>query len=120
DGHTGADTINLPTHQAFRLVDYLFSAPAVNGADGASALPTITSVININGAGDNLFRVGDGSAAPFRFFDVARTGSLTLNNLALLGGLAKGSGVSAQGGAIYSQGTLALTKVTLQSNAATG
>jgi hypothetical protein len=45
---------------------------------------------------------------------------LTLENVTLSGGLAQGTGAAAEGGAIYSSGTLALSGVTVKSNEALG
>jgi hypothetical protein len=93
-----------------------------NTTDGATGLPVIA-------AGDNLTIVGNGdiigrstaSGTPaFRLLDVAAGATLTLQNLTLTNGLASGSGVSAQGGAIYSQGALTLNGVTVQNNKAQG
>jgi hypothetical protein len=56
----------------------------------------------------------------FRLFEVAAGGSLMLQNLTVTGGLAQGTGTSAQGGGIYSAGTLNLSGVTVQGNKAQG
>jgi hypothetical protein len=49
----------------------------------------------------------------FRLFDVASGAGLALGNLTLQGGLAVGWGVSAEGGAVYNQGTLDLNPTEL-------
>src|SRR5262249_42364988 len=112
----GANTVTLAakTTLAFTAVN--------NTTDGAPRLPGIA-------AGHNLPIVGNGATIQrstatgtpaFRLLDVAGGGTLTLRALTLQGGLAFGYGVSAQGGAIYSQGTLTLSGVTVQQNAAQG
>jgi hypothetical protein len=110
----GANTITLtaPPSSPYTLT------AGDNTTDGATGLPVIA-------AGDNLTIVGNSdtigrstaSATPaFRLLDVAAGATLTLQGLTLTDGLASGSGVSAQGGAIYSQGALTLNGVTVQNN----
>jgi uncharacterized repeat protein (TIGR01451 family) len=90
---------------------------ADNSSNGGNALPVITGNLTILGNGDTIERTG---STPFRLFDVASGGSLTLENLTLQGGLAQGTGAAAEGGAIYSAGTLSLNGVTVGSNMAQG
>jgi uncharacterized repeat protein (TIGR01451 family) len=90
---------------------------ADNSTDGGNALPVITGNIIIVGNGDTIERTGTNL---FRLFDVAAGGSLTLENLTLTGGVAQGTGTAAEGGAIYSAGTLTLSGVTVKSNKAFG
>jgi hypothetical protein len=110
----GATTISLPSNATY---DFTF---ANNTTDGTNAMPVITANITIAGAGDTIDHSLAAGVAPFRLFDVAGGGSLTLENLTLTGGLAQGSGIAAEGGAIYSAGTLALQGVTVANNHATG
>ncbi len=119
--NTVGATTNTITLTAATTTPYVLSV-VDNTTDGATGLPVI-------GAGDNLTIVGNGdtierstaSGTPgFRLFDVAGGASLTLQGLTLQGGLATGAGVSAEGGAIYSQGALTLSGVTVQSNEAIG
>jgi hypothetical protein len=77
-----------------------------NFSDGVNALPVITGTVTILGNNDTIERTG---SAGFRLFDVAAGGSLTLEGLTLTGGWAWGAGAGAEGGAIYSAGTLSLT-----------
>lgn len=74
-----------------------------------NTLPVITGDITIEGNEATLTR--NPSAAPFRFFEIAPGGSLTLNNLTLSNGE-----VDAQGGAILNNGTLTLNGSTLEGN----
>src|SRR5262249_37475822 len=104
-------TLILPTNTIF---DY--NSPD-NSTNGGNALPVITGNITIVGNGDTIERTG---TTPFRLFDVAQGGSLTLENVTLTGGLAQGKGTAADGGAIYSSGTLNLSGVTVTSNSAQG
>jgi hypothetical protein len=100
---------------------------------GPNALPAIQSTMTIEGNGATLFATQfDGSAAnAFRFFYVSGgvqspAGSLTLHNLLLQGGRAKGGdsrlggGGAGMGGAIFNQGFLTLDAVTLTTNTAQG
>jgi uncharacterized repeat protein (TIGR01451 family) len=105
----GATTITLPANTTY---DFTF---ANNSTNGANALPVITGNITLLGNGDTLERTGTNV---FRLFDVAPGGSLTLENLTLQGGLTQGTGVAAEGGAIYNSGTLSLSGVTVKSNQA--
>src|SRR5262249_33257462 len=92
--------------------------------DGPTGLPVISGK-----TADNLTIVGNGQTIErstalgtpdFRLFDVASGASLTLENLTLQNGYESGSGSSAEGGAIYNQGSLALTGVTVQNNLVRG
>jgi hypothetical protein len=115
----GANTITLAANTKFDLT-------AVNNTtNGANGLPVISGK---NGA-DNLTIIGSGATIDrstaagtpaFRLFDVANGNSLTLQNLTLQGGLAHGSGTAADGGAIFNQGALTLSGVTVQNNVAAG
>jgi uncharacterized repeat protein (TIGR01451 family) len=104
-------TITLAANTTFDFTS------ANNSSNGANALPVITGNITIVGNGNTIERTG---TAAFRLFDVASGGSLTLENLTLTGGLAQGTGVAAEGGAVYNSGTLTLNRVTVQSNKAQG
>src|SRR5437868_14880767 len=81
--------------------------------------------LTILGNGSAIERSPAAGTPAFRLFDVDAGASLTLSNLTLQGGLeaAPSTGftaASAQGGAVYSQGTLTLDGVTVQGNAAVG
>jgi hypothetical protein len=113
----GSNTIQLQANTTYTLtvVD--------NATDGATGLPVIASGNNLTiaGNGDTIGRDTTSGTAAFRLFDVAAGATLTLQGaLTLQNGLAYGAGVSAQGGAIYSQGTLNLDTVTVQNNRAQG
>jgi uncharacterized protein (TIGR03118 family) len=116
----GSNTISLVPGQVFAL------SSVDNVADGATGLPVIAANDNLTiiGNGDTIARSSTTGTPAFRLFDVAVGGALTLQNLTLQGGLAFGVGMSApgsaQGGAIYSQGTLDLISVTVQNNIARG
>ncbi len=119
---------------------YTLSEP-VDFTMGPNALPPIRSDVTIEGNGATLIRNRD--VAPFRFFYVAPARSaslvsrLTLRNLTLQGGLAQGGdagigqpaspagpggggGGAGFGGAIFSQGQVVLSKVSLLGNEARG
>jgi hypothetical protein len=112
----GANTIVLtaPTTSPYVLT-------AVNNStDGPTGLPVISKK-------DSLTIVGNGDTIDAnhvgRLFDVASGGSLTLENLTLQNGqaqTARATGFAADGGAIYNQGTLVLSGVTVQFNTASG
>jgi hypothetical protein len=114
----GSNTITLtaPTTSPYVLT------AVDNKADGANGLPVIANHDNLTiiGDADTIERSTASGTSAFRLFDVAKGGSLTLQNLALQNGLAFGSASSAEGGAIYNHGSLVLTGVTVQGNTAQG
>jgi hypothetical protein len=123
DKSGGAFTINLTPKTTFDL------KKADNTTNGANGLPVIGGTkavdLTITGNGDTIERVGGfktqkpGASNAFRLFDVAPGDSLTLQAVTLQGGWAYGSGVAADGGAIYNQGTLTVCSgSTLSGNAA--
>ena len=98
---------------------------------GPNALE-VTSTIIITGGGETIAR---GGAAPnFRLFYVSTGGNLTLSNVTLSNGLARGGnggtnlarngggggGGLGAGGAIYNQGTVSILNSTLSGNTAQG
>ncbi len=100
---------------------------------GPDGLPAISSNIILQGNGATIQR--DSTATnDFRLFYVSgglsglAAGSLTLDNLTLQGGVAKGGDGAANGGgggmgaggAVFNQGTLSLDGVTLSGNTAQG
>jgi hypothetical protein len=112
----GSNTITLVAGTTFNL------AAVNNTTDGATGLPVIAAKDNLTivGNGDIIQRSTAKGTPAFRLLDAAAGASLTLQNLTLQGGLAFGAGVSAEGGAIYNQGTLTLDGVTVQNNLAQG
>ena len=88
-----------------------------NNTSGSNGLPLISSTTTIVGNGSTIERTGSNA---FRLFDVASDGSLTLLDMTLTGGLVQGPGVAADGGAIFSSGSLELNAVTVKSNKAVG
>ncbi|HEV3262981.1 MAG TPA: hypothetical protein VG013_39470, partial [Gemmataceae bacterium] len=111
----GSNTITLVAGNSFSLT------AADNSTDGATGLPVIAANDNLTlvGNGDTIARSAAAGTPAFRLLDVAFGASLTLENLTLQNGVAaQGSGVSAEGGAIYNQGTLDLNGVTVQKNIA--
>ncbi len=114
----GANTITL---KAATTAPYVLTT-VDNTTDGATGLPVIAANDNltIDGGGDTIERSIVSGTPDFRLFDVAIGASLSLQSLALQGGSATGAGVSAEGGAIFSQGALTLTGVTVQNNQAVG
>jgi hypothetical protein len=115
----GSNTITLVAGTTFTL------AAVNNTTDGATGLPVIAAndALTIVGNGDTIQRSTASGTPAFRLFDVAGGASLILKSLTVQNGLAQGDGsgaASAEGGAIYSQGTLTLNTVTVQNNTAQG
>jgi hypothetical protein len=111
----GSNTIILAPNTTFDLIR------VNNKTNGATGLPVIAGTDNLTiiGQGGDIIQ-RDAAAPAFRLLDVASGASLTLQNLTLQGGLASGSGSSAEGGGIYNQGTLVLSGVTVQNDGAQG
>lgn len=98
---------------------------------GPNGLPPIYSNLTIHGNGAVIQRDSGANTPDFRLFYVSggmeiAAGSLTMDNVTLEGGIAKGGdsgtggGGMGAGGAIFNQGTLNLTDVTLTNNEALG
>jgi hypothetical protein len=86
-----------------------------NDTDGPNGLPSITGRMSIrgpDGVGSTIQRNMDSPG--FRIFHVASQGSLTLDWLALTGGMSNSP--VAGGGAILNRGTLAIHRSTLSNN----
>jgi hypothetical protein len=114
--HGGSNTITLVAGNSFQLT------AVDNTTDGATGLPVIADHDNliIAGNGDTIARSTVTGTPNFRLLDVAPGATFTLQNLTLQGGLALGAGVSAEGGAVYNQGTLDLKGAIVQHNTAQG
>jgi hypothetical protein len=115
----GSNTITLVAGTTFTLT------AVDNTTDGATGLPVIAAndALTIVGNGDVIQRSTASGTPAFRLFDVASGASLSLESLTVQNGLAQGNGLGGspgEGGAIYSQGTLALNTVTVQHNTAQG
>ncbi len=93
---SGADTITFSTGGTITL---------------GSALPPVTSVITIDGAGQSLIVSGDST---YRVFQVTNGASLTIDTLTIANGSA------GDGGGIFNEGTLAVTNSTFSRNVASG
>jgi hypothetical protein len=115
-GGTNTITLTAPTTSPYVL------SQANNTTDGPTGLPVIAAGddLTIIGSGDTIERSTASRTPNLRLFDVANAGSLTLENLTLQNGAELGSGSSAEGGAIYNQGTLVLSAVTVQNNVVDG
>ncbi len=120
---SGADVIVLQPNAVYVLDE-------VDNTDhGPNGLPPITTPITITGQGATIER--SAGAPDFRLFYVSDSGSLTLLDLTLRRGQARGGaggpsgnggggGGAGLGGAIFNQGTLTLRGCTLTENAAIG
>jgi hypothetical protein len=113
----GSNTITLVAGNRFTLTE-----PDNSTERGYNGLPVIAvgDDLDIIGNGDIIERSTDSQTLPFRFFELPIGAALALSNLTLQGGLASSIGLSAEGGAVYNQGTLLLNGVTVQNNTARG
>ena len=109
---------------------YTLTGPSSADPDGYGPVgfPSITGNITLQGNNTIITRSG---TTPFRFFYVTKTGTLTLENVTISNGLAKGGnggnatydgagGAAGLGGVVFNRGSLALTNVTLSGNTAIG
>jgi predicted outer membrane repeat protein len=104
------DTICLAASSTYTLT------AVHNTTSGANGLPAITTAITLVGNGATLTR--DPAAPAFRLVLVSSSGTLTLENLTLTGGLASGAEPGDDGGGIYNRGTLTLTDSIVTANTA--
>jgi hypothetical protein len=109
---SGADTLNLKAKST-----YTFSQTD-NNTDGNNALPSITSVITINGNNAVLQRSTAPDTPAMRLLHVGSTGNLTLNRLQVTGGKAPAYYNYHRGGGIYNRGTVSLNNSTITDNRA--
>ena len=77
---SGADIINLRRRQVYELTQ------VDNKTDGANGIPSVTSVITINGNGTAVLRSDAQGTPNFRLFHVAATGELTLESMTIKNG----------------------------------
>jgi hypothetical protein len=140
NGAPGPDTIDLPAG-----CTYTYTVPYSSGSSdydfwyGPSALPAIASNVTIEGNGATIARAA-APTVPFRLFFVGAdpadpdtfnyatpgAGSLTLRELTLRDGLARGGdsltggGAAGMGGAIFNQGQVTLERTTIATSTAQG
>ncbi len=79
-----------------------------NPADDGTGLPVVVGVLTIDGRGASVERSSEAGTPPFRIFLVAPSGSLTLRDLHVRGGLANPDGTGLGGGGILSLGRTTL------------
>jgi CSLREA domain-containing protein len=99
------------------LNDILFDATFFNTArtiNLASALPALTTSLNINGPGANLLTVRRDTGGDYRIFNILSGKVVTISGLTI----SNGKTTSGQGGGILNNGTLSLTNCILSGNQA--
>lgn len=109
-GSAGADTIVLSGGT------YTYTA-VNNSSGGDNGLPLVTTDITIEGNGATIER-DMAAVATFRLINVSNTGTLTLKDAVVQGGVADDAGFGYYGGGIRSSGELNLDNVTIQGNSA--
>ena len=82
----------------------------------ATACPSITSELTIDGRGATIVRSDADGTPDFRILHVAATGALTLNDLTLLKGSVNTDGTGLGGGAVFNAGAVVLNNVTISGN----
>ena len=95
-----------------------YTLTAINNTtdNGGVGLPVITGTVTIQGSGAIIARSTAFGTPVFRIFDVASSGSLTLNSVTISNGLANNG--QQGGGGIRSHGNLTITGSTFTSNSA--
>ncbi len=96
-------------------VHTLTAIAAVNGLEGGSGLPSVTTDVTIEGNGAIVERSAAPDTPPFRIFHVAPQGRLTLRDLTVRNGL---TDTHTDGGGLWNIGTLVLERVMVTDNAA--
>ena len=129
---SGADTItfapNLFTSGDQTITLTQFDTGLDSTEFGATALYASSEISIVGPSGNNGLTIqrDSGNGSQFRLFHVLGSGNLTLENLTLSGGSAKGSdgygggAAAGMGGAIFNQGTLTIKNSTLSGNSAIG
>lgn len=95
-----------------------YTLTAINNTTdgGGVGLPVIKGRVTIQGSGATIARSTASGTPVFRIFDVASTGSLTLNSVTIKNGLANNG--QQGGGGIMSHGTLTIAGSTFSGNSA--
>jgi fibronectin type 3 domain-containing protein len=109
NSQTGGGTVTLAAGCVYTLT------AANNSTDGGTGLPVITGTVSIAGAGATITRSTATGTPTFRIFDIASSGSLTLDSLTLSNGHLASNG-STGGAGIYNHGTLAVSASTFSGN----
>ncbi len=108
---SGADTIELPAAASIVLSEL------DNAADGNNGLPSVVSVLTINGHGSSVRRSDAEGTPPMRILHIAGNGHLTLNDLTVDAGLWIGN-ADINGGGIHNSGILLIDTCTISNNTA--
>jgi chitodextrinase len=114
-----AITVANPTNGTVTLTSgCTYTLTAVNNTTdaGGVGLPVITGKVTIQGSGATVARSSASGTPTFRVFDVASSGSLTLNSVTISNGLANNG--QQGGGGIFNRGTLTITGSTFTGNSA--
>jgi len=95
-----------------------YTLTAVNNTTdaGGVGLPVITRHVTIQGSGAIIARSSASGTPTFRIFDVASSGSLTLNSVTISNGLANNG--QQGGGGIFNNGALTISGSTFTNNSA--
>jgi len=113
---SGADTINLAHNTSYQL-------PEINNnTDGPNGLPSVTSVITINGNRSTVSRAGATDTPRFRLFHVSEAGKLVLKSITLSNGrLTKYDPYDpGDGGGLFNKGSVTLQDSHVLANQADG
>jgi hypothetical protein len=108
----GGGTINLASGCTYVLTQVDNTVPDSEGP-AFNGLPVITSPIRLNGSSTTIER--SSAAPPFRILYVTNTGTLTLNNLTITGGLIVNPDING-GGGILNHGELTLNNSRVTGN----
>jgi CSLREA domain-containing protein len=93
----------------------LFSSGTMQTISIATALPNLSSNLEISGPGANLLTIQRTGSASYSVFEVSNGGTATIRNLAITGG-----SVNANGGGIFNQGTLTADGLWVYNNFSNG
>lgn len=134
---SGAATIDFDSILSGQTINLTLFDTGVDSTEFGRTAFEITSTITIVGPTPNGITLARSGASNFRLFRVTSSGNLTLRNVTLGNGVAKGGhgtldscfpdcggagggGGAGMGGAIFNEGTVTIENSTLQSNQAIG
>lgn len=132
-----AATIDFASILSGQTINLTLFDTGVDSTEFGPTAFTITATITLVGPTPNGITLARSGASNFRLFRVTSSGNLTLRNVTLRNGMAKGGhgtldscfpdcggagggGGAGMGGAIFNEGTVTIENSTLQANQATG
>jgi len=105
---------------SLQLTDSLFQSNTAEGGPGNNSSPGFSVASGVEAAGAAIYSDGPATAQRCRFFSNSAFGGLGAGGVPFTSFLSGGSGGAANGGVIYSLGTMQLNDSTFANNVASG